>query len=252
MKNIGTPIIKPMPLRGWGNKNVLYIPIDSPKRTILMAIEQRIQKEKKTPLGTLFKSKGNTILYQCIGAPLAVLSLERLIISGAKEITILGFCGALNQNLQVGDAVSIVGFCGALNQNLQVGDAVSIVKAYSEEGTSSHYFSNRSVYRAGNGLRKKNEHFLKKEDLPFHIGTIVSTDAPYRESHTWLKQKQTKGIDCVDMETSAVFSLAEYYQISASALMLVSDKLNYSRHRFKFHSSKLETAIKRYFIPLIK
>jgi purine-nucleoside phosphorylase len=233
MKNIGTPIIKPMPLRGWGNKNVLYIPIDSPKRTILMAIEQRIQKEKKTPLGTLFKSKGNTILYQCIGAPLAVLSLERLIISGAKEITILGFCGALNQNLQVGDAVSIV-------------------KAYSEEGTSSHYFSNRSVYRAGNGLRKKNEHFLKKEDLPFHIGTIVSTDAPYRESHTWLKQKQTKGIDCVDMETSAVFSLAEYYQISASALMLVSDKLNYSRHRFKFHSSELETAIKRYFIPLIK
>lgn len=233
MKKIDTPIVKPKPLIGWENEKAFYIPVDSPKETILMAIEQGIQKKKKTPLGTLFKSKGNTILYQCIGAPLAVLTLERLIISGAKEIIILGFCGALKPNLQIGDAVSIV-------------------KAYSEEGTSSHYFSHRSVYRARNGLRKTTENFLKKKRLPFHIGTIVSTDAPYRESRTWFKQKRSKGIDCVDMETSAVFALAEYYQIAASALMLVSDKLTLSGHRFKFQSFKLERAIKHYFTSLIK
>ena len=33
------------------------------------------------------------------------------------------------------------------------------------------------------------------------------------------------GIECVDMETSAVYALAQFYKISAVSLMIVSDIL---------------------------
>jgi purine-nucleoside phosphorylase len=233
MKNADPPIVKPRPLPGWNNKKVFYIPVDTLSRTIFKSIEHGIKKEKITPLGTLLEFNGSTILYHCIGAPLAVLSLERLIVSGAEEIILLGFCGTLNPDFQIGHAALIT-------------------QAYSEEGTSPHYIHNKRVFKSEETSQKNTESFLNQRGLPFHKGSIVSTDAPYRETFTWLEKKRNKGIDFVDMETSAVFALAEYYNISASALMLVSDKLTHKTHRFKFHSSKLEKAVAEYFLPLIQ
>ena len=88
-------------------------------------------------------------------------------------------------------------------------------------------------------------------DLPFQRGTIVSTDAPYRETRDWLKVKHTQGIDLVDMEVSAVLALASFYGLEAAALMLVSDKLSIQGHRIGFAQPKTQVQMERYFLPFI-
>jgi len=225
-------IIKPQPIRGFGQRAVLYIPVDFPSLTIQKVLKKGAKKTKITPLGQLYGFKNRAVLSQCVGAPLAVLTLERLIISGAQEIIILGFCGALDEHTDIGEAVSVT-------------------EAASEEGTSKHYFPRKMLFRASSRLKARVENTLSEQRLSFMNGSVVSTDAPFRETRSWLDRNKARGIGFVDMETSAVFALADFYGIQAAALHLVSDQLTLSSHQIGFHSLKLTQNIEKYFLPFI-
>ncbi len=225
-------LVKPQPLKGFSKKKIIYVPIDSPTNIIHRNIKKYIQKIKHTPFGQIILLKDKIILYQCISSPLAVLSLERLIASGAKEIIILGFCGSLQPGVKVGDAISIT-------------------KAISEEGTSKHYFPRKQTFSPSPSLQNWIEKKLDSQKSAFCKNTLVTTDAPFRETLSWLKGKQEQNIGCVDMETSAVFALAEYYSLQAAALMLVSDILMEDKHKIGFFNPLLLRNIKKYFLPFI-
>jgi uridine phosphorylase len=225
-------IIKPQPIRGFGQKTVLYIPVDLPSFKIQKVLKKRARKTKNTPLGQLYDFENKAVLTQCVGAPLAVLTLERMIRSGAQEIIILGFCGGLDEFSDIGEAVSIT-------------------EAASEEGTSKHYFRRKKLFRASVDLKAHVENTLSERRLSFVSGSVVSTDAPFRETQTWLVRNRARGIGYVDMETSAVFALADFYGIQAAALHLVSDQLTSYTHRIGFHSQKLAQNIQKYFLPFI-
>ncbi len=225
-------LAKPKPVRGFSKKRIIYIPIDSPTSTIHRNFKKYIQKNKQTPFGQVFLFSDKIILYQCISSPLAVLSLERLIASGAKEIIILGFCGSL--------------LTGS-----KMGDAISITRAISEEGTSRHYFPRKRSFSPSPSLRNWIEAKLDSQKLDYNQNTLVTTDAPFRETRSWLKEKQQQNIGCVDMETSAVFALADYYGLQAAALMLVSDILTEEKHKIGFFSPLLHKNINKYFLPFI-
>jgi purine-nucleoside phosphorylase len=205
-------IIKPQPIRGFGQKTVLYIPVDLPSFKIQKVLKKRARKTKNTPLGQLYDFENKAVLTQCVGAPLAVLTLERMIRSGAQEIIILGFCGGLDEFSDIGEAVSIT---------------------------------------ASVDLKAHVENTLSERRLSFVSGSVVSTDAPFRETQTWLVRNRARGIGYVDMETSAVFALADFYGIQAAALHLVSDQLTSYTHRIGFHSQKLAQNIQKYFLPFI-
>ena len=225
-------IIKPTPIRDFVGENVLYIPYDSPSRLLQKTIKKLAFKEKNTGFGRLYLLKNKIVLYKSLGAPSAILLLERLIASGAQEIVILGFCGSLNPKCKIGQGVSIS-------------------KAISEEGTSKHYFSRKRIFYPSSILKNRLERILHAWNLPFLTGSLVSTDAPYRETKTWLEQKQKKGIDFVDMEASAVFALAKFHDIQAAALMIISDELWSGVWKEGFYCPELEEKIKKYFIPFI-
>jgi len=226
-------IVKPTPLKGFAKKNVVYVPFDSPSRILQRAIKKSSLKEKDICFGYLYLLREKTIIYHALGAPLAVIALECLIASGAKEILVLGFCGSLNPRYRMMDVVSVS-------------------KALSEEGTSRHYFSRNRIFRPSALLKNRIENFLRQQTLPFRSGTCVSTDAFYRETESWLEQKQRKKIDLVDMETSAVFALAKFHRIQAAALMIVSDELWSKAWKKEFRSPELDEKIKRYFLPFIE
>ncbi|MFC2168515.1 hypothetical protein ACFLRW_05965 [Acidobacteriota bacterium] len=227
-----SPLVNPSPFKGFFKKKIIYIPIDSPIGSIRRSIEKHIQEKKETPFGKIFLLEDKIILYQCISSPLAVFSLERLIASGAEEIIVLGFCGSLVPESKIGDAVSIAG-------------------AISEEGTSKHYFQNKLSFEPSHPLRNWIENKLDTKKLTFSKETLVTTDAPFRETLSWLKEKQHQNIGCVDMETSAVFALSEYYGLRAAALMLISDILTEDKHKTGFFSPLLHRNIKKYFLPFI-
>jgi purine-nucleoside phosphorylase len=158
--------------------------------------------------------------------------LERLIVSGAKKIILLGFCGSLNPEFKIMNVVSIS-------------------KAFAEEGTSKHYFPRKRIFNPSSTLKKGIEGILHDSKLPFLTGSLVSTDAPYRETKSWLKQKQKRGIDLVDMEASAVLAIAKFYGIQAAALTIISDELWSGTWNKEFLSSELEEKMKKYFAPLL-
>ncbi|MGD2245874.1 MAG: hypothetical protein PVI11_04925 [Candidatus Aminicenantes bacterium] len=225
-------IVKPPPYKGFSKNRVVCVPADTPSRFIFKSIQKQIRRKQTKPFGQVFQLNDKIILYQCVGSPTTVMALERLIASGAREILFLGFCGSLSLHTKTLDAVSIT-------------------KAYSQEGTSKHYFPQKKIFYPSLKMREKIENTLKDLHLPFKHGAIVSTDAPFRETKTWLRDNQRRHIGCVDMETSAVFALASFYGLRAAALMLVSDELCRQEHKIDFHQPKTETCMKHYFLPFL-
>ena len=233
MKASGEPILKAKPLKGFSHRKAVCIPVDPPSRIFWKLLKKKATRTKETPFGHVFLLDNMAVLYGCIGASLAVIGLEHLIVSGAEEILILGFCGSLNPDISTLDVVSIN-------------------KAHSEEGTSNHYIKRKKIFHSSGPLRQKIQDNLVERNLPFLEGVTVSTDAPFRETRSWLLDKQKKGIDVVDMEASAVFSLGEYYDIPTAALMIVSDELTGKRWKNVFKYPRLNTQIIEYFFPFLK
>lgn len=225
-------IIPAKPLKDFKKKEVVYIPADFPSCCLGRLLKKRAVREKNMGFGYLYLLPDKVVLYQSIGAPLAALSLEMLIASGAKEIILLGFCGSLQPDYKISVASSIS-------------------KALSEEGTSRHYLPGRRIFYPSLRLKKKIEALLKASKLPFLTGSVVSTDAPFRETKSWLAKMKEKGIDLVDMETSAVFALAEFYGLESAALMIVSDELWSGKWKKGFFDPQLEKRAKDYFLPFL-
>ena len=226
-------IVKPPPFKGFSAPKVIYVPVDSHSCVVKNWLQERAQKEFAFPMGQLFHLSDRIVLYGCVGAPSAVLSLESLIASGAQEIVILGHCGSL---------------C----RRARLFDAVSVVEALAEEGTSSHYFAEKQEFYPDLELRERIEAQLRVAGLPILTGSVVSTDAPYRETQSWLDKNLERGLDCVDMETSAVFALAEYHKLRAAALLIVSDELSDCGHNKGFMNPRLEEQMQEYFLPVIE
>ncbi|MBS3819333.1 hypothetical protein KGY73_07500 [bacterium] len=227
-----SPICNPKPIKNFAHRRVLYFPMDIPSRLLLKFLSKKAAKEKKTPYGHFFLLPDKTVLLNAMSAPLAAFSVERLIASGATEIFLLGFCGAIDPRIKTGELVSAS-------------------KAHSEEGTSHHYFPRRRVFYPSFSLKQQLENFLPSQ-ISYNSLAVVSTDAPYRETRSWIKEKQKKQIGAVDMETSAVFSLSEFHGILSTSLMIISDELSSGAWKTGFHSASLESSVRECFLPLIQ
>jgi uridine phosphorylase len=226
------PILRPKPFKHFPAARVIYIPVDLPSGLIAKHLREKTSRIEISEWGTLIGIPDKTVMFKTMGAPLAVMTLERLLAGGAGEILVLGFCGALTPRLRIGTAVSTV-------------------KAYSDEGTSRHYAPGKKIFKPGAVFQKAIEDALRSRRLPFVTAKAVSTDAPFRETPEWLMSMRRKGCEVADMETSAVFALAAHYRRPAASLMLVSDELDDGTWRNGFFDSGLNDEVRRYFLPFL-
>ncbi|ADH87206.1 nucleoside phosphorylase [Desulfurivibrio alkaliphilus] len=139
-----------------------------------------------------------------VGAPVAVMALEKLVALGAT-------------------AVISVGWCGALAPGVEVGDIVLPDTALSEEGTSAHYpFAGQSV-AADPALNLKLQRLLVGAGFTVHGGPVWTTDAPYRETWAKVARYRRRGILAVEMEFAALAAVAAYRGVPLASVLLVSD-----------------------------
>ena len=141
-----------------------------------------------------------------LGAAAAVLVLEKLIVLGVKEIWLLSCCGSLDPARSIGDVVLATG-------------------AVSGEGVSRYYSKNKLTVPGGaaNGQLEK---FARHNRDELYRGIIWSTDAPYRERRSELIELQERyGVVGIDMEFSALCTVAACRGVSIGALFVVSDML---------------------------
>ncbi len=161
-----------------------------------------------------------------IGAPMAALTMEKLIVLGAKRIILFGWCGALGKTLKVGDMVLPTA-------------------AKSGEGTSRYYplsFPAAPSLR----LRTRFEDVFRAGDFTVHGGCVWSTDAVYREDRRMLDELHTiDQVAAVDMEFSALCTVASFRNIEFTAVLVVSDELwgeawrpGFSSESFKKNTAK--------------
>ena len=143
-----------------------------------------------------------------VGAPYAVMLLETLIAWGARKIIFLGWCGAVAGNVKVGDIVL----------------PTSAVIA---EGTSTHYGQmDTGVSCPSSSLTSMIRQVLNKNQIDFHAGAILTTDAVYRETRPLIESHQQNGTLAVEMELSALYSVAQFRGVALAGILVVSDELS--------------------------
>lgn len=154
-----------------------------------------------------------------IGAPMAVLCMEKLIALGAKRIILFGWCGAI---------------C----KNLEIGDILLPTRAKSGEGTSRYYpLADPAVPTAD--LRDHLARIYEKSTIQVNPGCVWSTDAVYREDRRMLQALSLKNkVVAVDMEFSALCTVACFRKIEFVAVLVVSDQLWANTWRPGFSSAR--------------
>ncbi|MFX1252448.1 MAG: nucleoside phosphorylase [Promethearchaeota archaeon] len=140
------------------------------------------------------------------GAPLTCILLEELIGLGVQEIVFLGIAGSIQPDITIGNKVIVT-------------EAVRL------EGTSYHYLPSEKTAIASSQMRKDFEEFLTSQGVLFQIGKICSTDAPFRETFTLINTLKKQNVIAIEMEISAVFSVALFREVKSVALLIISDQL---------------------------
>lgn len=135
------------------------------------------------------------------GAPASLVCLETLRIQGVKEFISLGTVGSLNPNLKIGEKVFIV-------------------KAFRDEGCSYHYKSPSPYIKLSYNRLKIFKNIKLKRVASW------TTDAPFRETKEEVLYFQSQGVDCVEMESSALMAVGEHYNLPVFCLGVVSDHLS--------------------------
>ena len=140
-----------------------------------------------------------------VGAPMAVMLLEQLIALGARRFLYLGFCGALDPTLAIGDLFVPL-------------------RAARQEGTSYHYLPAGVEPPPAPAVVALLRQEAARSRLDVADGRMWTTDAPFRETPAKIAAFQAAGVRAVDMEAAALLAVAAYRGCEAAALLVVSDE----------------------------
>ena len=180
---------------------------------------------RKLFISRLYVDKGKipkiAVIGPFVGAPYAAMLLETLIAWGAEKILFFGWCGAVSDNVKIGDII--------------LPDAAII-----DEGTSRHYFLNETLARPSPRIVAQAREFLYENDFAFHQGKIWSTDAVFRETREKVLSYQRQNVLAVDMEMSAVFTVSNFRGVDAGGILIVSDELSTLKWRPGFKDNRFE------------
>lgn len=224
----GEGIIRPIRARGDPllGPDAIMVMIPSELNYLVRVAEAREVPFSEMSLYGLYRAGDGsdppvTISGPFLGAPHAVIAMEKLIVLGAKRIWALGWCGSLQPDLRIGNIVIPTG-------------------AISEEGTSPHYPVEAGNPESDQRLNRLLEEALQRRGLAFSGGQVWTTDALYRETPHKVKRYQALGVQAVEMEMSALMTLALFRSVQMAGLLVVSDELFDLKWRPGFSSPVLK------------
>jgi uridine phosphorylase len=184
-----------------------------------------------SPEGIAIESPGGIcIAGPYIGAPYGVMLLESLIAKGARDIIVLGWCGAVTPDLTCGDLI--------------IPDHALV-----DEGTSCNYKvldPKLPCAVPDPNLSDRLSAHLEGAGVFAHRHPIWTTDAIYRETPKKVAWFRGQGAFAVEMECSALFAVAEYRNVNITALLVVSDSVAAGSGDWDpgFHKKKFKAARK--------
>ena len=166
-------------------------------------------REFKTITG-IYRDISVSAMSTGIGCPSASIAIEELANAGGTHFIRVGSTAALQPEIHTGDII--------VNTAALRNDGTS--RAYVPEGypAVADHFLTHSLIEASVELQKTS-------NFAFHIGLNACDDAFYAETPAWIKKLSNKKLLNIEMESSAIFVVAQLRQLHAAMVCGVSGNL---------------------------
>jgi len=118
-----------------------------------------------------------------------------------------------------------IGTCGALDENIKVGDLVVVDKVIRGDGVTPYYVDKNFQTVADKKISDTLCEVGKGMGINIHRGTAWTTDALLRETREIVEAKRKEGAIVVDMVSSTLLTIAQLYNVKAASILAVSDNV---------------------------
>jgi purine-nucleoside phosphorylase len=119
-----------------------------------------------------------------------------------------------------------VGTCGAFQPDLNIGDIVLPMTSSTNSQINRLRFGGMDYAPAANfNLLLKAYEAAKARGARVHVGGMFSSDSFYNDDPDWWKKWAAFGTLVVEMETTALYTLAAKFKVRALSVLTVSDNL---------------------------
>ena len=135
-----------------------------------------------------------------IGGPMTVFLAEMLAACGVKKFVLLGISGGLSATLNIDDTVLCTG-------------------ALCDDGTSKDYFAGEVAPACAELCQTLSALKAKEKGLTW------TTDSIFRETKEEVAHYAKNGVKTVEMEAAPLFAFADYKNLNAAAVFVISDLL---------------------------
>ena len=117
-----------------------------------------------------------------------------------------------------------VGTCGGLLPDMQIGDLVLASAASTDSAMNRQRFSNWDFAAGADfDLLTRVHDLAVKKGLNIRTGNVFASDWFYHPDESFIKQVQKMGILALDMESAALYALAQQHGRRALTILSVSD-----------------------------
>ncbi len=119
-----------------------------------------------------------------------------------------------------------VGTCGSYQANLNIGDVIIALSASTDSSLNKHIFNQKDFApTAYYPLLAKAVEAAEAMGLRVNVGNILSSDSFYNANQEHWHKWAEYGVLGVEMETSALYTVAAKHQVEALSILTVSDSL---------------------------
>lgn len=119
-----------------------------------------------------------------------------------------------------------VGTCGAMQADVHVRDVILAQATCTDSSMNRHTFGGLDYSPiASFPLLLKAYELASSRGLNPHVGNMFSSDMFYSDNKTFTQKLMDYGVLGVEMEATALYTLAAKYKVNALALLTVSDHL---------------------------
>ena len=119
-----------------------------------------------------------------------------------------------------------IGSCGAIRPEINLRDVILAEGASTDSQTNKLVFSGADFAAIANfELLLKANNVIKEKMMQAHIGNVLSSDIFYSDDPNFWKIWAKYGVLAIDMEATALYSIAAKYGVNALTILTVSDQI---------------------------
>ncbi len=118
-----------------------------------------------------------------------------------------------------------IGTCGALDENIKVGDLVVVDSVIRTDGVTPYYVDKDFKTIVDKLITDTLYRVAKDTGANIHRGIVWTTDALLRETREIVEAKRKEGAIAVDMVSSTLLTIAQIYNVKAGSILAVSDNV---------------------------